>query len=85
MQAAALAILEKANLPHAQARAIGAAMDIEFAARETVLATKLDISELRSEMKELKGDLVQWVFLCMLGQTVVLFGGTYFMVTHLSR
>jgi hypothetical protein len=59
MQAESLEILEKAELPAGQARAIVRAIDIEIGARDT-LATKQDLALLRSDLAnfriELKGD-----------------------------
>ncbi|HKZ72605.1 MAG TPA: hypothetical protein VJ011_01005, partial [Steroidobacteraceae bacterium] len=65
MQAATLEVLEKANVPAPQARALARAIEIELAAHRDTLATKLDITELRLELKsdiqhlrtELKGDM----------------------------
>jgi hypothetical protein len=72
MQAESLEVLEKANLPSGQARAIVRAIEIELAGARDTLATKHDIlvlrqemhqqisgvqSELRQEMAELRGEL----------------------------
>ena len=59
MQAASLEVLEKANLPAPQARAIVQAIEIEIeiaGARDT-LATKQDTLLLRQDMAELGHDL----------------------------
>ena len=59
MQAESLEILEKAELPAGQARAIVRAIDIEIGARDT-LATKQDLALLRNDLAnfriEVKGD-----------------------------
>ena len=87
VQAATLEILEKANVPAAQARAIAQAIEIELLAQRDVLSTKVDLSEVRRELEvkieSIKSELVRWVFLCILGQTAVLLGAAYFFVTRL--
>jgi len=57
MQSAALVVLEKANLPPAQARAIGEAVEIELVAHLDQLATKLDLADLRAEIHGMRGEL----------------------------
>ena len=68
MQAESLEVLEKADVPPAQARAIVRAIEIEIGGAKDTLATKQDIhvlrgelsqqrSELRQEMAELRGEL----------------------------
>lgn len=52
MQAASLEVLEKANVPSPQARAIVQAIEIEIAAAGNTLATKQDITLLRQEVIE---------------------------------
>jgi|SRR5256884_3508264 len=59
MQAASLEILEKANLPAPQARAIVQAIEIEIAGARDTLATKQDTLLLRQDMAELGHDLRQ--------------------------
>ena len=87
VQAATLEILEKANVPPAQARAFAQAIEIELAAQRDTLATKLDLTDLRRELEvrieSVKSEIVRWVFLCVLGQTAVLLGAAYFFVTRL--
>ena len=87
MQAAALEILEKANVSAPQARAFVQAIEIELAAQRDVLATKLDLSDVRRELEvkleSVKSELVRWVFLCILGQTAVLLGAAYFFVSRI--
>ena len=57
MQAESLEVLEKADLPPAQARAIVRAIEIEIVGSKDTLATKHDLlllrTELRGEMAEL--------------------------------
>jgi cell division protein FtsB len=61
MQAESLEVLEKANVPASQARAIVRAIEIEIAGAQDVLATKQDIfltrTELRQEMSELREEM----------------------------
>jgi len=68
VQAASLELLEKAEVPPSQARAIVQAIEIEIAGAKETLATKHDIlllhqelagmkSDLRQEMVEMKSDL----------------------------
>ena len=59
MQAASLEVLEKANLPAPQARAIVQAIEIEIAGARDTLATKQDTLLLRQDMTELGHDLRQ--------------------------
>ena len=59
MQAASLEVLEKANLPAPQARAIVQAIEIEIAGARDTLATKQDTLLLRQDMAELGHDLRQ--------------------------
>lgn len=61
MQVASLEVLEKAQVPPAQARAIVQAIEIELAGAKDTLATKQDLSmlghELRHEMAQMGSDL----------------------------
>jgi len=97
MQAATLEILEKADLPPRQARAIAQAIELEMAAGHAAIATRHDLHDLRHELKadlrdlrnELKVDmskhkteLVRWVFLCILGETAMLLGAGYFFLAQ---
>jgi len=63
MQAASLEILEKANVPAPQARAIVQAIEIEIAGARDTLATKHDLlllrTELRQEMTELRQEMTE--------------------------
>ncbi len=59
MQAASLEVLEAANVPPGQARAIVRAIEIEIAGARDVLATKDDIQLLRSEMPLLRFETAQ--------------------------
>jgi hypothetical protein len=66
MQAASLEVLEKANVPGPQARAIVQAIEIEIAGARDTLATKHDLLLLRTELRqgmaelrtELRGDII---------------------------
>ena len=96
VQAASLEILEKADVPPAQARAIVQAMEIEIAGARDTVATTHDLLVLRNELSEKIGDLrtemhglassnVRQRYAVMLGQTAVLLGVAYFFVAHLPR
>jgi hypothetical protein len=52
MQAESLEVLEKASVAPAQARAIVRAIEIEIAGAKDTLATKQDVFELRSEVRQ---------------------------------
>jgi hypothetical protein len=52
MQAESLEVLEKANLPSVQARAIVRAIEIEIAGAKDVLATKYDIVVFRGDVRQ---------------------------------
>ena len=66
---------------------------MEIAAGHESLATKLDLLEVRSELKaeihKVEGALSRWVLTCVLscilGQTAVLAGLGYFVLEHLRR
>jgi FtsZ-binding cell division protein ZapB len=97
VQAESLEILEKAEVPPAQARAIVRAIEIEIEGAKDTLATKHDLHELRSdlrqEMAELRGELkaeihgsassvTRQMYAALLGQMAVLLGFAYFFATH---
>ena len=96
VQAASLEILEKANVPPAQARAFVQAIEMEIAGARDTLATKHDLlllrnelteklADLRTEMHALAGSNLRQMYSAMLGQTAVLLGIAYFFVAHLAR
>lgn len=92
MQAESLDVLERAELPPAQARAIVRAIEIELAGAEDRLATKHDVLQLRQEMGNLRveihagmGGITRQMYLALLGQMAVLLGIAYFFVTHVAR
>jgi len=98
MQAASLEVLEKANLPPLQARAIVQA--IEIAGARDTLATKHDVVQLRQEMSDMRHGLEiklegvrteihasassssRQMYAALLGQMEVLLGVAYFFVAH---
>jgi hypothetical protein len=95
MQAESLEVLEKADVPPAQARAIVRAIEIELAGAKDTLATKHEIlllrQELRQEMSELRveihsgaSSITRQMYLALLGQMAVLLGIAYFFVTNVS-
>ena len=59
MQAESLEVLEKADVPPVQARAIVRAIEIELAGARDTLATKHDLLLLRQELREDIGNLRQ--------------------------
>jgi len=59
MQAESLEVLEKADVPPAQARAIVRAIEIELDGAKDTLATKQDFQVLRGDMSHLRSDLRQ--------------------------
>jgi len=96
MKTRSLDILEKSQLPAAQAHATFKVMEMEIAAGHDALASKLDVLEVKSEMKlelaELKaelhkveGKLSRWLLTCILAQTAVLAGLGYFVLEHFRR
>ena len=93
MKTRSLEILGRSQLPPAQAHAILKVMEMEIAAGHESLATKLDLLEVRSELKaeinKVEGALSRWVLTCVLscilGQTAVLAGLGYFVLEHLRR
>jgi hypothetical protein len=93
MQTSSLDVLEKSDLPPAQARAILKVMETEMTAAHEVLATRADLADLkmmlaelradlRVEIRQVEGRLTRWVFTCILGQTAVLAGLLYFVAGH---
>jgi hypothetical protein len=93
MKTRSLEILGRSQLPPAQAHAILKVMEMEIAAGHESLATKLDLLEVRSELKaeiqKVEGALSRWVLTCVLscilGQTAVLAGLGYFVLEHFRR
>lgn len=59
MQAESLEILETADLPSAQARAIVRAIEIEITGAKDTLATKHDVLLLRQEMVEVRHEMAE--------------------------
>jgi hypothetical protein len=68
-------------------------IELEIAAGHEALATKVDLLEVKSELKaeinRVEGALSRWVLTCVLtcilGQTAVLAGLGYFVLEHLRR
>ena len=97
MQAESLEVLESANVPPAQARAIVRAIEIELGGAKDTLATKHDLqlfgARLREETGALRGELkaeihgsassvTRQMYAALLGQMAVLLGFAYFFATH---
>jgi hypothetical protein len=85
MKTTSLEILEGSALPTAQARAILKVMESEMASAQEMLATKNDILALEVKVERIQGSLSRWVLTCILGQTAVLAGLGYFLITRLGR
>jgi hypothetical protein len=96
MKTSSLEILEKSELPPAQAHAILKVLESEMSTAHETLATKTDLLALKSELKTdilnlrgemhgIEGKLSRWVLACILGQTAVLAGLGYFFLSHLGR
>lgn len=87
MQAEALEVLEKAEVPPGQARAIVRAIEIEIFGAQHTLATKQDLHELRSELRAeihlSASNITRQMYMAILGQMAVLLGFAYFFATHL--
>jgi hypothetical protein len=87
MRVESLEVLEKADVAPAQARAIVRAIEIELTGAKDMLATKADISELRSELKAefhaIASSITRQMYLAVLGQMAVLLGFAYFFATHI--
>lgn len=47
---------------------IEAKVEKKFEDKKDILATKLDIEELRTEMQKMKADIIKWMFLFWIGQ-----------------
>jgi hypothetical protein len=60
MKAETLELLEGADFTSAQARAVAKAIEQEIDAKRDVLATKSDLAEVKS-------DIIKWMFLFWLG------------------
>lgn len=94
MQAESLDVLEKADVPPAQARAIVRAIEIELTGAKDTLATKHDLADVRQEIANLRGELkaeihasassvTRQMYMALLGQMAVLLGFAYFFATHI--
>ncbi|MCE2963533.1 MAG: hypothetical protein ACK5UE_04115 [Chitinophagales bacterium] len=49
-------------------------VDQKFDDNKNLLATKEDIANLRTEMKEMKSEMIKWMFIFWVGQMAVTFG-----------
>lgn len=47
---------------------IEAKVEKKFEDKKDILAAKLDIEELRTEMQKMKADIIKWMFLFWMGQ-----------------
>ena len=95
MSITALEILEQSEMPSTHARAIAKAIEADFLHRLDNLATKSDLARLeattktdlaklegnlRVEIRDVKSDVVRWVFLAVMGQTALFSGIMYFLL-----
>lgn len=100
MKTASLDVLRKAQLSPGQAQAILRAMEIEIGEARSGLATKVDLVDLKSELRRdiadlraefglalgrAEGRLARWALTCILAQTAVLVGAGYFVLGQLRR
>ena len=72
-------------MPPDQARAILKVMESEFAMQHRELATKGDFHALELKIESLRSELVRWVFVCTFGQTAILAGVMYFVLTYVRH
>lgn len=82
MQTTSLEILEKAELPSTQSRAILKVLELEMTAAHETLATKADLHLLKADLNAVESRLSRWVLTCMLAQTAMLAGWMYFVLGH---
>lgn len=84
MSISTLEILEEAQMPPGHARAIARAIESDFTWRLDNLVTKTDLAkleaDLRVDMRDVKSDVVRWVFLAVMGQTALFSGIMYFLL-----
>ena len=78
MNVSSLEVLEKSQLPPAQARAILQVMDDELTARDRSLATKSDIREMRLDLdvklEGFKTEIIRWNFAFWIAQLAAFVG-----------
>lgn len=46
----------------------------KFEQKKDVIATKQDIADMRVEMREIKAEIIKWMFIFIVGQTTVTIG-----------
>ena len=83
MRAESLEILEKAEVPPAQARAIVRAIELELAGAKDTLATTYDVLELKAEIHASASGITRQLYLAVLGQMAGMLGFAYFFATNL--
>jgi len=87
MQAASLEILENANVPAPQARAIVRSIEIEIASAHEELLRRRELDQervrLRSEFRTARGRYARNLWLAVLGETAAIAVIVYFLVAHL--
>lgn len=86
MSLATLEILEQAQFPPAQARALARAFEAESGTKFENLATKSDLAQLEvrlgKESSAAKTESMRWTVLVMSGQTALLAGVMYFLLQN---
>jgi len=86
MQVASLEVLEKANVPAPQARAIVQAIEIELGSAQNVLATKQDlavaIAGVKTKIEASARSILTQMYVAALAQLSILLGVACFFVTH---
>lgn len=89
MQLSSLEVLEQAQFPQVQARAILRVLEAESAARREDLVTKgylrEEINRLDVRIESVKADLVRWMFSALAGQTLLIMGIMYFLLQNAHR
>lgn len=98
MRTTSLDILEKAQLPGSQAKAILKVMELELEEHRQTLATHADVSELgtalrtelaaittalRLEIRDAKVDMIKWMITTNATIAGLALGVVYFFLTHL--
>ncbi len=81
MTAQTLEILERAEFSPKQSRLIAEAIEVEVRAQHSDLRVWID-ARLDARISEAKADIIKWMFLFIVGQTAVLFGGMFFILSH---
>jgi argonaute-like protein implicated in RNA metabolism and viral defense len=49
-------------------------LDDKFESKKDTLATKIDLADIRAEMKDQKSEIIKWMFIFWVGQIAILAG-----------